>query len=41
MDVWKCYRCNFIYKEKLHADLHVGISNHPLRKIEFPSLASN
>jgi hypothetical protein len=31
---WKCYRCNLIFREKSHANIHEDISNHPAQKIE-------
>ena len=29
---WKCYRCNLVFREELHAILHKEISNHSLSK---------
>ncbi len=33
--VWKCYRCNLIFKEEIHAIVHKDISNHSVSKIGF------
>ncbi|HXV50787.1 MAG TPA: hypothetical protein VD689_01515 [Nitrosopumilaceae archaeon] len=31
---WKCYRCELIFKEEDHAEIHKKISNHPSQKIK-------
>lgn len=29
--VWKCYRCNLIFREEAVAQLHRTLSNHNIR----------
>jgi len=29
-EVWKCFRCNLIFKDKDHAKLHEDITKHPV-----------
>jgi hypothetical protein len=31
--VWKCYRCDLIFKEKSTAVIHEDLSKHPLGEI--------
>ncbi|MGI0045777.1 MAG: hypothetical protein ACREBB_01125 [Nitrosotalea sp.] len=28
MTAWKCYRCNLVFKEKTHVDMHNQVSQH-------------
>ncbi|NHI03902.1 hypothetical protein DYY67_0972 [Candidatus Nitrosotalea sp. TS] len=30
---WKCYRCNLVFTDASHADLHVDLSKHAVREI--------
>jgi len=29
-EVWKCFRCNLIFKDEEHAKLHENITKHPI-----------
>ena len=29
-EVWKCFRCNLIFKDEDHAKLHENITKHPI-----------
>ena len=34
MKIWKCYRCNLVFKQELHAGIHNDITRHPVEKID-------
>ena len=29
-EVWKCFRCNLIFKDEEHAKLHENLTKHPV-----------
>ncbi len=31
---WKCFRCDLIFKEEVHAKLHQDISKHSVRTVK-------
>lgn len=31
---WKCYRCNLVFTDETHANLHVDLSKHNVREID-------
>lgn len=31
---WKCYRCNLVFKEKSHTEIHNRISSHSVTEIK-------
>ncbi len=33
-NAWKCFRCDLIFREQMHAELHKNISNHIPRTIK-------
>ena len=34
MKIWKCYRCNLVFKHELEAQIHNDITRHSVEKIE-------
>jgi len=32
--LWKCYRCDLVFKDKIHAQMHKEISKHSVSKIK-------
>ena len=32
--LWKCYRCDLIFKDEMHAHMHKEISKHSVSKIK-------
>lgn len=38
MSIWKCYRCNLLFKELSHANLHNDITKHSTEEIIIPGI---
>ena len=32
--IWKCYRCDLVFKQELLAEIHNDITKHPVERIE-------